>query len=761
MTRSGANGIFDRINKIYKITASAMDPRKNTNGNQWAASQCRGRESNLVNLVNPVKTPLTFSVVLSVACLAAVAQTPKISTLFPIGGKAGTTVEVEVRGSSLAGAERLVVSGKGVSGTVQPGDAKVDEKFKPLFQSKCSGCHELRSPANRSMTPAQWAATVDRMVRVRNAPLSATEAANVTEYLQSMAKAGKLTAEVKIAPDAQPGLVELRVANPKGVSTACLFEVGNLPEVMGQNGALDTAQAVGLPCVANGTLAGNAERHYYKFAAKQGQRLVFNLKGYRYDDRTQMFFNPDLRLYDAKGTEIAENHGYYDLDPLIDWKCPADGDYRLEVRDLLGRGNPGSVYRLAMGPVPYDTFAYPPAIQAKTKANLLVSGKNLSGMRCNVDAPDTTGITQVGTPYGGQSVCVTPYPVAQPSAADKPVTLPAGFAGRLDKLGGAVNYALQGNGAFEFEVYASRLGAPETAVAQLLDAKGSAVARANGDSRMAANLQQGQAYTLRVESGDGKFGPDCTFFVEARPRRPLLACVVRPDTFTVKPGMTTAVEVRVTARDGVEGDIQVSAEGLPEGVTAAPALLQPDRQSVWLQFTATSSVKPGEQPIRIVAKAHGSSGETMVTAVPQEMYLMNNSPRYFDRAECVLAVRAAPDFTAEIESPGPIKVHALKAMPVKVRVKRAESFKGPVVVRIEGLPSGWIASPETIGPNQTEATLQVRPDGNNRTPFIKRDPKLSPIIAVITVEADEYPFVAGTAMIEKADRIEDEKEDGN
>jgi hypothetical protein len=689
------------------------------------------------------------------------AQTPKISTLFPIGGKAGTTVEVEVRGSALTGADRLVVSGKGVLGTVDPGGAKVDEKFKPLFQSKCSGCHELRSPANRSMTPAQWAATVDRMVRVRNAPLSASEAANVTEYLQSMARAGKLTAKVTIAPDAQPGLVELRVANPKGVSTACLFEIGNLPEVMGQNGTLETAQAVTLPCVANGTLAGNAERHYYKFAAKQGQRLVFNLKGYRYDDRTQMFFNPNLRLYDSKGTEIAENHGYYELDPLIDWKCPADGDYTLEVRDLLGRGNPGSVYRLVMGPVPYDTFAYPPAIQRKKKASLLVQGQNMPGSRCTVEAPDAEGVAEVGTPYGGQSVYVTRYPVHQPSTDNKPVPLPAGLAGRLDRQGTAVTFPVQGNGLFEFEVYAARLGAPETTVAQLLNDKGKQVARANGDRTMTATLQQGQAYTLRVESGNGKFGPECVFFVEARPRRPLLACVVRPDTFTVKPGRTTAVEVQVTRREDVEGDIQVTAEGLPSGVTAAPVVIPPDRQSGWLLFAATPSAKAGEQPIRIVAKARGASGESEAVAVPQEMYLMNNSPRYFDRAECVLAVRDAPDFVAEIATPGPIKVHQTKAVPVKVRIKRADSFKGPVVVRIQGLPGGWTASPETIGPNQTEATLQVRPDGNNRTPFVKRDPKLSPIIAVIEAESEEYPFVAGTVVVEKADHIEDEKDDGN
>src|SRR5690242_12222085 len=91
------------------------------------------------------------------------AQIPRINTLFPIGGRAGTTVDVEIRGSSLEGANLLMVHGPGVTGTVQPGDGKADETNKPVWQAKCQSCHELRSPANRSMTPAQWTATVERM----------------------------------------------------------------------------------------------------------------------------------------------------------------------------------------------------------------------------------------------------------------------------------------------------------------------------------------------------------------------------------------------------------------------------------------------------------------------------------------------------------------------------------------------------------------------------------------------------------------------
>ena len=119
-----------------------------------------------------------------------------------------------------------------MSGTVDPGGVKVDETFKAVWQNKCASCHELRSPSNRSMTPAQWAATVDRMVKVRQAPLSADEQNKVTQYLTGLARAGKVTAQLKIAPDALPGLYEMRVATPKGISTVGLFEVGRLPEIL-------------------------------------------------------------------------------------------------------------------------------------------------------------------------------------------------------------------------------------------------------------------------------------------------------------------------------------------------------------------------------------------------------------------------------------------------------------------------------------------------------------------------------------------------
>src|SRR5689334_14674966 len=234
---------------------------------------------------------LAIALVLSVG---SGAQIPRINTLFPVGSKAGTTVEVELRGANLDGAEQILVTGSGVTGSILPGGAKADDKFRPLWQSKCGTCHELRSPSNRSMTPAQWAATVDRMVKVRGAQLSADEQDKVSQYLQSAARAGRVTARIKIDAAAKPGLYEVRTLTNRGISTATLFEVGTLPDVVGVNGKLESAQPITFPCVANGSLSGNAERQYYKFTARKGQRLVFDLKGYRFRESNQLFFNPNL-----------------------------------------------------------------------------------------------------------------------------------------------------------------------------------------------------------------------------------------------------------------------------------------------------------------------------------------------------------------------------------------------------------------------------------------------------------------------------------
>ena len=676
------------------------------------------------------------------------AQVPRINTLFPIGGKSGSTVDVEIRGSSLEGAKELLVYGEGVSGTATPGSGKADETNKPLWQSKCVSCHDLRSPANRSLSPAAWAATVDRMVKARQAPISAEEQAKITQYLVGAAKEGKLTAQIKIAANAPPQICEIRLATNRGVSTVGLFEVGRLPEVIAANGTRQQAQPVTLPCVVNGSLANNAERHWVKFDAKRGQRLVFNMKAFRYNDQTQQFFNPVLFLCDSTGRQIAENHGYYDLDPLLDWTCPADGEYTLDIQDLLGRGNPGNVYRLTMGAIPYDTFLYPPGGQTGQTAKEQILGKNIAdNAAMTLNTPANPGVYQMGTPYGIQNFIASAYPTVRDDA-NMVATLPCAFAGRIDRPGQPKKILFAAKGTFDFRIFDSELNSPLSPRVKILKPDGGVVTEWQDGYRRVKFDAKGN-YAIQIEDRDGRGGADYVYFVEARPAHAALECETRGDVINLRPGMSAAVEVVLKRKEEVDGDITINAPTLPNGVTAKPAVIPPDRGSGWIIFHADDNAQPAQQPIGIIASGRGARGDISAVAIPQQKYKIGNDDHLIRRAQEALAVAGKADYSAEILSDRTIKIHPRKAVDVRVKIKRRDGFRNNIRARIVGLPQGWSANEEEIGGDRDEITLHVRPDGGNREGFMKRDPNFSPIIAVVEVNADEFFFVAGTLTVQK------------
>jgi len=138
--------------------------------------------------------------------------TPRLLTVTPMGGRAGTTFEVTVTGEHL------------------------DEAGDLLFS-------DPRLTARRKLDAA-GAPVPDRYV-------------------------------VAIAPDRPPGLVEARVMTRLGVSASRIFAVGTLAEETPAkpNHSLAAAQALPVGSVCNGCIA-DRSADFYRFAAKRGQRLI-------------------------------------------------------------------------------------------------------------------------------------------------------------------------------------------------------------------------------------------------------------------------------------------------------------------------------------------------------------------------------------------------------------------------------------------------------------------------------------------------------
>jgi hypothetical protein len=108
-------------------------------------------------------------------------------------------------------------------------------------------------------------------------------------------------------------------------------------------------QTIALPVTVSGRLE-PGDIDVYQFEAKKGQRLVFQAEA-----RALGFaLDPTLRLTDSAGKMLAQaDDTGMSRDPELAFAVPADGNYRIEVRDLHGYGGPRYVYRLrALLPVP-------------------------------------------------------------------------------------------------------------------------------------------------------------------------------------------------------------------------------------------------------------------------------------------------------------------------------------------------------------------------------------------------------------------------
>ncbi len=106
--------------------------------------------------------------------------------------------------------------------TTENGSAEKEEHAKSveteiLFQTKCTACHELRSPENRALTAEQWENTITRMAAKENSDITDTERDKILTFVgEEVVRMGQLIA--KQIGNAQhietPGAISGRISQP-------------------------------------------------------------------------------------------------------------------------------------------------------------------------------------------------------------------------------------------------------------------------------------------------------------------------------------------------------------------------------------------------------------------------------------------------------------------------------------------------------------------------------------------------------------------
>jgi hypothetical protein len=132
---------------------------------------------------------------------------------------------------------------------------------------------------------------------------------------------------------------------------------GNVLEAEPNNTVTEATNVTGeLPLAFNGIIEKAGDVDFFRFKAKAGQK--FDVRCVARGIRSPL--DPVLALHNAEGGQIADNDDSSGPDSRINWSVPSDGEYLVSVRDHLGKGGTGYVYRVEFGPVtPRLTLSIP------------------------------------------------------------------------------------------------------------------------------------------------------------------------------------------------------------------------------------------------------------------------------------------------------------------------------------------------------------------------------------------------------------------
>ena len=124
------------------------------------------------------------------------------------------------------------------------------------------------------------------------------------------------------------------------------------------------------------------------------------------------------------------------------------------------------------------------------------------------------------------------------------------------------------------------------------------------DARVTFDPPADGTYLVRVEDVRGLGGADHGYHVVVRPPRPDYELSLSTNDPQVPRGGARIVRVNLLRKDGFDGAVDVSAEGLPAGITATSARIEPESYTADLLLMADAKAPATSPPTwRVVARS--------------------------------------------------------------------------------------------------------------------------------------------------------------
>lgn len=200
-----------------------------------------------------------------------------------------------------------------------------------------------------------------------------------------------------------------------------------------------------------------------------------------------------------------------------------------------------------------------------------------------------------------------------------------------------------------------------------------------GDSRILFDVPADGRYVVRLRDARGEGALTHDYRLVIRPRAEGFRLSATPENPNVPRGGAVGVSVTAERLDGFSGPIDVSAVGLPAGVTALPARIGAETYTTNLFIAASSDVAPiaidQSRSLKIVGAAVDSKGKVLEEAAPAP----------FNHRQ--MTIVAPPDLGVRVE-PASAEIRPGQELRFAVKVERRGDLKARIPVDVLNLPHG-------------------------------------------------------------------------
>jgi len=450
--------------------------------------------------------------------------------------------------------------------------------------------------------------------------------------VQAASAKGQLS--VTIAADAVPGTYWIRLHDEQGATALRPFLVGTLPEVLEQepNDDFKKPQMLDAGAVTvNGRLEKPGDVDCFALKLRKGQTLVAVLEA---NHTLGSPMDGVLQVLSADGFVLEENNDYHGLDPQVVFSVPKDGTYVVRtfafpaVPDASIRfaGGETFIYRLTLTTAGFADHAFPLAVRMSEPGQIELVGWNIPDAAKKLPLEPRPGADRVMAFHpevaGAVAVRVEPHPAivrVQPSDPQQaqPIVLPVTISGRLERRNAAHVYQFAGKKGERlfFQTEARTLGFPLDPVLRLTDAAGKSLAQTEStatgrDPELAFTVPQDGKYHIELRDLHAEGGARHLYRLRALVAEPDFGLTLTGDRFVLHPGKPLDIPIAIDRRHGFAGEIDISVEGLPQGVTATtvPSGTAASAKSVTLRLIAEAGTGTASLPIHIIGKATGKPG---------------------------------------------------------------------------------------------------------------------------------------------------------